>query len=177
MSGKLSIQEIITVAQTADLVMCRGKRVVSKAIMRATKSNWSHAAIFIKLEGRLFVIDAQRDGVNLRPFEAWHLKYNYEFEVFRSYSSNYQHAPNYVKSRAFQKIGVTGYDFESLIIRQPIKLITGEWRVRVAKEGDRMVCTEFTAWSYSIPEWFKMDPDGMYNWIQENGLVQIAKNY
>jgi hypothetical protein len=105
--------------QTGDILHCRGTRLISRLIMRFTKSKWSHTALAIRIEGKLFIVDAQRDGLNLRPFEAWHAKYDYNILVCRADKSNWYHSQSYVKKRALDKIGVTLYDFESLFLRYP----------------------------------------------------------
>lgn len=163
--------------QTGDILHCRGKRLISRLIMRFTKSEWSHTALAIRIDGCLFVIDAQKDGVNLRPFDAWHAKYNYEIEVNRPFIFAHNHSPEYVKKRVLGKAGVTAYDFQSLFLRYPLKLITGSWRNRGDKEDDRMYCSELVAWSYSIDNWFAMDPKSVYEWCKVNRFQTIQKNY
>lgn len=162
---------------TADILHCRGKRLISRLIMRFTKSRWSHTALAMRIDGKLFVIDAQKDGWNIRPFDAWHAKYNYEILVCRSYKSNYKYSQTYIKERALGKIGVTAYDFESLFLRQPWSLLTGKWRNRGAKEDDRMVCSEAVAWCYSIEEWYKMTPEAMHEWCDAQGFEIVTKNH
>lgn len=163
--------------QTGDILHCRGKRLISRLIMRFTKSKWSHTALAIRIEGKLFVIDAQRDGLNLRPFDAWHAKYEYKILVCRSTSDWYSDTQSKVKKRALDRIGVTLYDFESLFLRYPWKLLTGKWKNRGSKEDDRFYCSEFVAWAYSVPNWFEMSPQLVYDWSMENGFQVIQKNY
>jgi hypothetical protein len=163
--------------QTGDILHCRGKRLISRLIMRFTKSNWSHTALAIRIEGKLFIVDAQRDGLNLRPFEAWQAKYDYNILVCRTMKANWNYSKSYIKERAMGKIGVTAYDFESLFIRYPWKLLTGKWKNRGSKEDDRMYCSEFVAWSYSVPNWFEMSPKLVYEWCVQNGFQVIQKNF
>ena len=145
--------------------------------MRFTKSKWSHTAFAVRFGEKVFIIDAQKDGLNLRPCEAWHAKYQYEILVCRSYKSNYKHSRSYLLDRAMGKIGVTAYDFQSLLIRQPWEIITGKWKNKGEKEDDRFVCSEFVAWTYSIEEWYKMSPEDVYQWCEQNGFEIITKNF
>lgn len=163
--------------QTGDILHCRGKRLISRLIMRFTKSKWSHTALAIRIDGKLFIIDAQRDGLNLRPFDAWHSKYGYKILVCRTMKANWMFSKSYIKERAMGKIGVTAYDFESLFIRYPWKLLTGKWKNRGSKEDDRFYCSEFVAWTYSVPNWFEMSPELIYEWCIQNGFQVIQKNY
>ena len=154
-----------------DILHCRGSRLISRLIMRFTKSRWSHTALVVVVEGELFIIDAQRDGVNMRPFDAWHKKYGYTMEVSRP---DIMAMPPGLRKRALSKIGVTAYDFESLFLRYPWMLITGKWKNRGDKEDDRMYCSEFVAWCYDHPNWFRMSPELVHEWCA-NSVFQTFK--
>jgi hypothetical protein len=65
------------------------------------------------------------------------------------------------------KVGVTAYDFESLILRQPLELITGKWREKSDKET-RMYCSEYVAWVYGVKESYRMSPQDFYEWQIKN---------
>ncbi len=76
----------------------------------------------------------------------------------------------HIQVKAFSKCGdKTGYDFESFILRQPIKLLTGRWRNRgEEKESEKMICSEFTGWVYGMHNWFKMTPDDQYEYLTKS---------
>lgn len=163
----------IDLIQTGDILHCRGKRLLSRMIMRFTKSAWSHTALAVRIDNALFVIDAQKDGVNLRPFEAWHKEYNYEFLVHRSQTMIFR---NTIQQRALSKVGHTAYDFVSLIARQPIELISGKWKER--KDPTRkMYCSEFVAWVYAHPKYYSMSPEDVFQWCMEREFIEIYKNH
>jgi hypothetical protein len=69
---------------TGDILHCTGKRPLSKLIRFFTKSKFSHTALFIRIWDQPYVIDAQKDGVNVRPWEEWIKEYDYSFIVSRS---------------------------------------------------------------------------------------------
>lgn len=163
----------IELIQTGDILHCRGRRMISKLIMRFTKSKWSHTALAIRISGDLFIIDAQKDGVNLRPFSAWHKEYQYEFLVHRSTSQIF---PNTLQQRALSKVGHTAYDFVSLIARQPIELVTGKWKENKDPER-KMYCSEYVAWVYSHPHYFSMSPEDVYRWCLDLEFKEITKNH
>lgn len=159
----------IDLIETGDILHCRGRKLISRLIMRFTKSKWSHSALAFRIEGKLFVIDAQRDGVNLRAFEAWDKKYNYDILVTRHHDTNEAKINIQVlKARAFEKIGVTAYDFESLFLRYPWKLVTGSWKHRGNKEGKRMTCSEFVGYCLQHHYWYQQSPESIFrmctNW-------------
>jgi uncharacterized protein YycO len=155
--------------KTGDVLMCSSNRLISRLIKWATKSEYSHAAIFIEVWGQPFVMDAQKDGINIRPWDAWMNKYNYEIEVLRT-SSKFD--PKDLSLRAATKSGSTGYDFASLIWRHPVEIITGSWRQNSNKER-RMTCSEFVAWVYAINRSYKMSPQDLYDWCRMNYFYQV----
>lgn len=158
--------------QTGDILLCRGKKPLSKAIMVCTKSQFSHAATAIWINDKLFIIDAQRDGVNIRPYEAWLEKYKYDILIFR----NPKLDDDLFQDRALSKIGITAYDFEGTFIRQPIELLTGIWKKR-KDEDRRMYCSEYVAWTNRIPEFYSMSPEDLYQYCLINKFKEVTRNF
>lgn len=149
--------------KTGDILHCSGKGILARAIMKFTKSEFSHTAVFVRVWGQDYVIDAQRDGVHLRPFEAWKEKFHYKFKVTR--------VPN-IEERAFalnalSKAGVTAYDFISLVIKQPWSLITGNWRTERRDPTKKMYCSEYVAWCHGIGGYNRMNPKDVWNFCME----------
>lgn len=137
--------------------------------MKATKSKFSHTAIYIEIWNKPFVIDAQKDGVNVRPYAEWEKEYNYKIEVRR--------APFAIDEKNFSlkattKVGNTAYDFVGLLVKQPFELITGKWRVK-KDENDKMYCSEYVAWCYGIKESYRMSPQDLYEWQLKNHFYEI----
>ena len=66
-----------------DVLHCTGQKLLARLIRKFTKSEFSHTAIFRIIEGVPCVIDAQRDGVQVRTFERWQKEYNYKYVVSR----------------------------------------------------------------------------------------------
>ena len=156
--------------KTGDILHCSGTRFLSKAIKAATRSEYSHTAIFIWIWDAPYVIDAQKDGVNVRPWKEWNEEFNYTIKVHRS--------PEKVNEKTFatkalSKSGNTGYDFEGLFARQPLKLITGKWK-EAGDKDERMFCSEYVAWVYGIKDSYKMTPQELYEWCTENGFYTIG---
>jgi hypothetical protein len=155
--------------KTGDILMCTGDRLLSKAIMTITKSKFSHAAIFLEVWGQPFVIDAQSDGINIRPWDRWMEEYNYKIKVFRTSGKiDYRE----LSLRAATKSGCTGYDFASLIWRHPIDALTGNWRQKNNKD-ERMTCSEFAAWVYAVNRSYRMSPQDLYNWCRMNYFYEV----
>ena len=160
--------EITDVYKTGDVFMCSGQRLVAKLIKKFTKSEFSHAGIYVEVWGKPYIIDSQKDGTNLRPFDEWVKMYNYKYRVFRS--SNLVNEKTFAE-RALSKCGNTAYDFEGLIIRQPWELLTGNYRK--PKDNEKMYCSEFVAWCYGVKESYRMSPQDLYEWIRKNYFYEI----
>lgn len=154
-----------------DILHCRGKRLISRLIMKFTKSSYSHTALVMFVDNHVMIVDAQKDGVNMRPFDAWHAQYDYAIEV----SSPVGTVKYGFENRALSKIGVTSYDFESLFLRYPWMLLTGKWKNRGTKEDDRMYCSEFVAWCFNHPEWYKMSPELVHEWCLNFPTYNLTK--
>ena len=159
-----------TSLKTGDILHCSGKKLLSRLIKKATKSKFSHSAVFIEIWGQPYIIDAQKDGVNVRPLNDWLEKYNYNITVHRS--SNLVNEKTFAQ-RALTKVGHTAYDFESLLIRQPIELLTGKW----VEKGDTtkaMYCSEYIAWIYGVEKAYKFSPQDLYEWCKANFFYEIV---
>lgn len=144
--------------KSGDILFCTGKSLLSKLIMKFTKSNYSHAALAIEVWGEICIIDSQKDGTNLRLLKEWGKNYKYKYDIVRPFSFTTE-----MKSRAIEKMGFTPYDFYSLVILQPLYLITKRWfGKRGEKAEKRMYCSEFVAYVFGIKDDFEMNPGGLY---------------
>ncbi|MBI1837796.1 MAG: hypothetical protein HYR91_11095 [Flavobacteriia bacterium] len=147
------------------ILNCKGHSLISEGISFMTNSEITHSAIFIIYKGLPHVIDAQKDGVQLRNFQKWQLKHNY------SIIANEIQWNNDPYDLAYPILGATGYDFESLIIRQPIKLvinkITGQNLTlrRKKNESTRMTCSEFIATILDLPNPQNWTPGMIYEYL------------
>lgn len=153
------------VLKTGDILHCSGKGIIARLIQRFTKSKHSHTAIFVSVWGQDYIIDAQSDGVNLRPFEAWRKKFNYQFEVTRTATITERE----FALKALSKVGVTAYDFGSLVIKQPWMLLTGEFAQGKKDPEAKMYCSEYVAWCHGWDSFYRMNPKNVYNRALEMG--------
>lgn len=156
--------------KTGDILFCSSSKLLGRIIKRLTKSEFSHVALYVEVWGVPFVIDAQKDGIQFRMYSEWIEKYDYKVRVFRS---NNEIDCKKISLRAASKAGFTGYDFESLIIRQPIKLLTGKWNEKKRFE-EVMTCSEFVSWVYAIHRSYSMSPQDLYEWCIKNNFLEIT---
>lgn len=159
-----------SILQTGDILHCSGKRLLAKLIKKFTDSRFSHTALFIEIWNQPYVIDAQVDGVNVRPFHEWKSKYGYDIVAHRSNSEFDRVA---LSKKAMSKVGHTAYDIQSLIFRQPHKILTGAWREKGNTE-EKMYCSEFVAWVYGIERAYRMSPEDLYLWCKLNNFKEVC---
>jgi len=135
---------------------CYRNKIVSKLIRLATRSKYSHTAFKFDLYGTAFVIESQKKGVYLIPFKDWRTKYKYKFDSIVLHEAN----QTKTKAKALSYCGHTNYDFFSLNIAHPIKILTGVW---IGKKGyralDKMTCSEYVATVLDLPNAHDMTPD------------------
>lgn len=149
--------------QSGDVLHCTSERLLSRIIRKLTKGRVNHSALAIEVWGELFIIDAQKDGTNLRPISEWNKKYKYSYKIFRPTDFSTE-----IRSKAISKIGSTPYDFLSLIVWQPIYILTGKWHGRSKENADdRMYCSEYIAWLFNYENWWQLSPQAVYD-IMEN---------
>ena len=148
--------------EDCDVIFCQGQSWISKAIQWFTKSDFSHTAFVVELEGLFFIADAQKDGVNLRPLEEWRKKYKYKETVLFDPTLN-QKTAMMKKYRALKKVGVTPYDFVSLIFKQPLKIIFGKWKKGKKDENERMYCSEYNSYIEGVQNFNELSPAELFN--------------
>ena len=158
--------------KTGDILHCSGKRIVPRLIKAFTRSPFSHSALFVEIWGQPYIIDAQKDGVNLRPFEAWKKEYDYDYIVHRQIGDYNEQE---LAKKALSKVGHTAYDFESLILRQPKELLTGKWNIR-KDEQTKMYCSEFVAWVWGADLSYRMSPKDLYDWCLLHNFVEKERH-
>lgn len=148
---------------TGDVLHCQGERLISKLIRLFTKSRFSHTAICLRIEGVLFVADSQRDGTHLRPFDDWMKKYSYKFEVMKLHTDTSGIYKASIKNRILDEIGTKSYDYWSLFWYHPRYILTGKWKGKRERKGaDKFYCSEFVSYCLDYDEWFKHDPQSLF---------------
>lgn len=148
--------------QHGDILHCRGSRIISKLIKFFTGSEYSHTALFVKVNGRGYVVDAQSNGLNLKSFETWQGYYDYSFDIHRR--RNISDKINDHMNKAIEEnMGVNSYDFASLLWFQPRYIFGGKWNGKKGAEAkEKFYCSEFVAYSHLFPEWWLYSPKKLF---------------
>ncbi len=163
--------------KTGDILHCKSNRLLGKIIRWVTKSKFaSHSAVVVECWGQIYIVDAQKNGINPKPLKAWLNEYKYDVVVARLKLGPKD--PKAFSIRAFTKVGLTGYDFGSLIFKHPWKAITGKWR-KQRKPEDKMICSEYVAWLYHIEDAERISPHDLYNHThaRASGFVNYKLEY
>jgi hypothetical protein len=147
--------------KVGDVLVCRGKSWVSKAIMKVTKGSYSHTALYAQTWNQSGVIEAQKNGVNFKLWDIWRKKWDYEFVVYRR-SNSFDEKELMLK--AFSKCGETKYDFFTFFRRA----FGNRKKRNDEKENEKMICSEFTAWCHGLPEAYDMTPSEQADYFDKS---------
>ena len=149
--------------KAGDILLVGSNHLISRIIKKATKSEVNHAGLIVKLAGEFYVIEAERRGIQLTPIDE--KKYNYlkpgnkEYWILRP---KFKLDIDAITTLALEAERGK-YDFISLIVWQPLLLITGRWFGKKNRGDNVFYCSEFVAWIYNkiyslFPEWYEMNP-------------------
>lgn len=177
----------ITEIKDMDIVLVTSKNWLGEAIRDFIESNVNHLGICVWFEGRLYVSEAERYGLQLIPFEEYILTEKYStvfvgrFRDILIDDLNKQ-IPKF-KNLVLIMTGSHRYDFFSLMIAQPIKHIvrklTGR-KIWIGKKNNvakkKFTCSEWVAYVYDLlfgrfPKWWMTDPSE----IKNNPKLKIFK--
>ena len=153
--------------QHGDVLHCTSKSWLARTIQKMTKSHINHTSLMLEIDGAMYVIDAQKNGVNLKTLENWLENFKYTYVLHRKRKPTTQWNKG-ISIRALSKVGVTPYDFASLLIWQPIYILTGKWKGRTEdRADDRFYCSEYVAWVLGLENWWECSPDLVYKALQK----------
>lgn len=157
-----------------DILHCKNQGIISRLIRFFTSSEISHSALYLEIWGKPYVIDAQKDGVNVRPFEEWQKEYKYEILVTRFHKTIDEKE---LAIRALSMVGHTAYDFKGLLVKHPLNLITGKYK-KEKDPADKMYCSEYVAWVHQLPLAYRMTPKDLFIECIQIGskIVDLQKN-
>lgn len=139
----ISYSDIRGNIQTGDFLFCSGTYPLSKMIMGATNSVWSHVGLIVRLTqfDRLFVLESVEDqGVRMYPLSNYLEKYEYN-TPYRGYlviaSASQRINLTDGLDWGFERIGIR-FDYEEIVkIAARIALGTGSH-----KSDEKFICSE-----------------------------------
>ena len=157
---KLKVESL----KNGDILHCYSTGFLPRMIRWFTGSRVNHTALVIELFDKLYVVDSQADGTNLRTVEGWDKKYGYNYLIHRTPLFTEEQ-----REKALSVIGTTPYDFKSLLWYQPVYILTGRWRGRRGTDAEkRMYCSEYVAWVFDLPNWWKASPEAVKQYMSDS---------
>jgi hypothetical protein len=143
---------------------CTSNAPIGQMIQAATGSKYSHSALYFLIDGKPFIIDSQHDGTQMRPFEDWVRRYRYDFEAT---------ACEYNLPRAKEYLG-RPYDYRSLLLRHPFKLMTKKW-LKDNASSNELCCSEYVALYLGFPNAKEMTPRDIREGTKAQRLILTVK--
>ena len=120
---------------------------------------FSHTGQFIWIDGKLYVIDSDTDGVDVELFEKW-IKKRTVIKVFRPNALTDLPAIQAYTELALSKAG-NGYGWKS--IPSFVFFLTGKrYLGRLTTPTDNMICSVFTAYLYNLKDWQIQTPQSLW---------------
>jgi hypothetical protein len=151
--------------QTGDILLVHGRWALARAIQFVTRSKWNHAGIFCWVWDELFVVEAEKEGLQFTkwsdPKYANGKPLDRKLKIRKPVTAFPDHKALSVFMAKF--IGKTRYDFASLIYHVHMAR-KGEWKGKTGvKASNRFTCSEWVAFVYNVyrdffPEWWKAAP-------------------
>jgi hypothetical protein len=175
--------KLLSIVKDFDYLACAGTGLLPTAIKTVTRGKYSHSAHFRIIQGKLFVVDAQKDGYNPKPFIEWHNQFKYSFVVLSPIIPFTEIEIKEMNLIEYSLIGKE-YDFKSLLLKHPrkeilkgLEYITGKefdvWKEETIEESmKRLYCSEAEALIYSRPN-AQVNPTELYNDLVSNGFKEV----
>ena len=161
--------------KVGDILHCSRDTFLSRVIKVLTNGDVSHTATVIENWGQIHVLDAQADGVYPLPLETWLRKYGYdEIEVARPIEPIDEKA---FCIKAYDFVGISAYDYASLILRHPLSMITGRWFQKHVPDRE-VTCSELIGRIFNLPNAYRLTPQDVLNYTRSvNGIKFYHKNF
>jgi len=153
--------------KTGDILLVSGTWWLSRMIQWVTKSTWNHTGIFVWIAGELFVVEAEKRGLQLTLWDGNKYKGGKATDrtMMLMRHADYEMDAKKVSKFMMPYVGTKGYDYPSLLFYQVIFNTSGKW---IGKTGQyaskRFYCSEWVAYVYNHftglwPDWWQVSPE------------------
>lgn len=155
--------------KTGDVFLSATDSWIGKVIRKVTKEKWSHAGIFVWLWGELFVIEAEKHGIQLMKWSDE--KYNNGNPKNRKLlylKPKININEKDIAMLMLPYVGTRDYDYIALL-EQVVYQYTGKWIGKKEKGNNKFYCSEFVAYIYNqmdntyYSKWWKINPGQIYD--------------
>ncbi len=141
--------------------------IVGYLIRKITKTYWNHASFLVTIHGQKFILESDINGVVALPFKDWAME-----KTIAIYNFDYGQVE---LNKAWGKVGVTKYDFGSLLWFGLIRSLTGKYYGFTVerKAAKKFYCYEYLAWVMNMEGWYNILPNEFIARIEDMGLEPI----
>ena len=155
--------------KTGDVFLSATDSWLGNVIRKITKADWSHAGIFVWLWGELFVIEAEKHGIQLMKWSDE--KYNNGNPKNRKLlylKPKIDINEKDIAMLMLPYVGTRDYDYIALL-EQIVYQYTGKWIGKKEKGNNKFYCSEFVAYIYNqmdktyYPKWWEISPGQIYD--------------
>jgi hypothetical protein len=142
--------------------------LVGFLIRKITKTYWNHASFLTYAPGgQKFILESDINGVVAIPFKDWAKE-----QTIAIYDFDYGQAEI---NKAWGKVGVTKYDFASLLWFGLVRSLTGKYYGFTVerKAAKKFYCYEYLAWVMGMPNYYNILPNEFIKQIEDMGLESL----
>jgi len=159
--------------RTGDILICKSDRLISKIIQNVTNSEWNHTAQIIEINGKIYVIDAQKEGVIPRLLSFWNSEYGYKYEVYRKKTLIKE---IYFIDNAMQYCGIN-YDKGGLGSGLFRTLFSFKTMPDKYRSNGKFWCSEYTMKLLGVQDPEEYSPQKVREYLISNDFLLVGKNY
>ena len=153
---------------TGDNLLVSTESFLGDAIQEFQKCKWNHSAKFLWLHDKLYIVEAEKRGECITPFEYYTsnpAKYQLCIQKQRITQTPLQ-VERWIHY-ALEKCGKSTYGYTNLLIAQPVKYLFGAWigaKSLEKVENRGFICGQLVAYLDHLT----------YGWYPNNEWIPIA---
>lgn len=156
--------------ETGDTLLVSSHSLLSEAIQTFQKCKWNHAAMFVWINGELYVTEANMKGIVITPFENYEARKDVGLLIMRP---GFALPPErQLISFSLPYVGHSNYGFFNLLIAQAARYLTRK-KLWIGPKRDpktrHFICGQWVAFVYNhfdskvFDDWNRLAPEDLFN--------------
>ena len=154
--------------RSGDIVLVATESWFGRTIRKVTKAKWSHVAMFLWLWGELFIIESEKNGIQLTKWtDNVYNSGNPKNMQLTYLTPNEKVNEKEIAMLMLPYVGISPYDYMGLF-NQFVYQYTGKWIGKKIDGDDKFYCSEFVAFIYNklnknnFPNWWEISPGQIF---------------